>query len=165
MSAELLFALDELEKEKGIDKEIIIAAIEEALNASYSKSETEINTRVEFNRETGEIKVFAQKEVVEVVENDSCELSLAEARTIDPEFELGEIAEFEIMNAIVISVITAVIIKAIKRGFSNFILSSTTFGEFQQPFSTRVVGGTLRKSYRPIVIIESPRCVYSIFPT
>ncbi len=96
MSAELLFALDELEKEKGIDKEIIIAAIEEALNASYSKSETEINTRVEFNRETGEIKVFAQKEVVEVVENDSCELSLAEARTIDPEFELGEIAEFEI---------------------------------------------------------------------
>ncbi len=96
MSAELLFALDELEKEKGIDKEIIIAAIEEALNASYGKSETENNTRVEFNRETGEIKVFAQKEVVEVVENDSCELSLAEARTIDPEFELGEIAEFEI---------------------------------------------------------------------
>lgn len=96
MSAELLFALDELEKEKGIDKEIIIAAIEEALNASYGKTETENNTRVEFNRETGEIKVFAQKEVVEVVENDSCELSLAEARTIDPEFELGEIAEFEI---------------------------------------------------------------------
>ena len=96
MSAELLFALDELEKEKGVDKEIIIAAIEEALNASYSKSETECNTRVEFNRETGEIKVFAQKEVVEVVEDDSRELSLAEARTIDPEFELGEIAEFEI---------------------------------------------------------------------
>ncbi len=97
MSAELLFALDELEKEKGIDKEVIIAAIEEALNASYGKSETETsNTRVEFNRETGEIKVFAQKEVVEVVENDSCELSLVEARAIDPEFELGEIAEFEI---------------------------------------------------------------------
>ena len=97
MSAELLFALDELEKEKGIDKEIIIAAIEEALNASYSKSETETgNTRVEFNRETGEIKVFAQKEVVEHVTDDSCELSLEEARTIDPEFELGEIAEFEI---------------------------------------------------------------------
>ncbi len=97
MSAELLFALDELEKEKGIDKEIIIAAIEEALNASYSKSETETgNTRVEFNRETGEIKVFAQKEVVEQVTDDSCELSLEEARSIDPEFELGEIAEFEI---------------------------------------------------------------------
>ena len=97
MSAELLFALDELEKEKGIDKEVIIAAIEEALNASYNKTESETsNTRVEFNRETGEIKVFAQKEVVEVVVDDSRELSLEEARTIDPEFELGEIAEFEI---------------------------------------------------------------------
>lgn len=96
MSAELLFALDELEKEKGIDKEVIISAIEEALNASYSKSETEINTRVEFNRETGEIKVFARKEVVETVTNDSCEFSLEEARKIDPEFNLGEIAEIEI---------------------------------------------------------------------
>ena len=96
MSAELLFALDELEKEKGIDKEIIISAIEEALNASYGKSETECNTRVEFNRDNGEIKVYAQKEVVEFVENDTAELSLAEAREIDPEFEIGDFAEFEI---------------------------------------------------------------------
>ena len=94
MSAELLYALDELEKDKGIDKEIIIAAIEEALNASYGKSETEGNTRVEFNRDTGDIKVYAQKEVVEAVENDTTELSLEEARKIDPEF--GDIAEFEI---------------------------------------------------------------------
>lgn len=96
MSAELLFALDELEKDKGIDKEIIIAAIEEALNASYGKSETDGNTRVEFNRDTGDIKVYAQKEVVEAVENDTTELSLEEARKIDPEFEIGDIAEFEI---------------------------------------------------------------------
>ena len=96
MSAELLYALDELEKDKGIDKEIIIAAIEEALNASYGKSETEGNTRVEFNRDTGDIKVYAQKEVVEAVENDTTELSLEEARKIDPEFEIGDIAEFEI---------------------------------------------------------------------
>ncbi|MFR1518772.1 MAG: transcription termination factor NusA [Clostridia bacterium] len=96
MSAELLYALDELEKDKGIDKEIIIAAIEEALNASYGKSETEGNTRVEFNKDTGDIKVYAQKEVVEAVENDTTELSLEEARKIDPEFEVGDIAEFEI---------------------------------------------------------------------
>ena len=96
MSAELLFALEELEKEKGIDKELIISAIEEALNASYGKTEGENNTRVEFNRETGDIKVYAQKEVVEYVINDSAELSLEEARTIDPEFEIGDFAEFEI---------------------------------------------------------------------
>ena len=61
----------------------LISAIEEALNASYGKSETECNTRVEFNRENGEIKVYAQKEVVEFVENDTAELSLAEAREIE----------------------------------------------------------------------------------
>lgn len=96
MSAELLYALNELEKDKGIDKEVIIAAIEEALNASYGKSETENNTRVEFNRDNGDIKIYAQKEVVENVENDSTELSLEEARKIDPEFEIGDLAEFEI---------------------------------------------------------------------
>lgn len=96
MSAELLYALNELEKDKGIDKEVIISAIEEALNTSYGKSETENNTRVEFNRESGDIKIYAQKEVVENVENNSAELSLEEARKIDPEFEIGDIAEFEI---------------------------------------------------------------------
>ena len=96
MSAELLYALDELEKDKGIDKEIIIAAIEEALNASYGKSEKEGNKRVEFKSATGDIKLYEQKEVVEAVENDTTELSLEEARKIDPEFEIGDIAEFEI---------------------------------------------------------------------
>ena len=96
MSAELLFALNELEKEKGIDKEVIIQAIEEALNTSYGHEEDDTNTRVEFNRETGDIKVFAQKEVVETVWNDATELSIAEAREIDPEFEIGDLAEFEI---------------------------------------------------------------------
>lgn len=63
-------------KEKGIDKEVIIQAIEEALNTSYGHEEDDTNTRVEFNRETGDIKVFAQKEVVETVWNDATELSI-----------------------------------------------------------------------------------------
>lgn len=96
MSMELLLALDELEKEKGIDKEVIISAIEEALNTSYAKSETEINSRVDFDRTTGEIRVLAQKEVVDDVTDDSTQLSLEEAREIDPEFAIGDIAEFEI---------------------------------------------------------------------
>lgn len=97
MSAELLSALDQLEKEKGISKEVIISAIEEALNASYSKNaESTADTRVEYNRENGQIKVYARKTVVEEVTDENCQLSLAEARTIDPEFELDDVAEFEI---------------------------------------------------------------------
>ncbi len=97
MSAELLNALDQLEKEKGISKEVIICAIEEALNASYGKNlETPADTRVEYNRENGQIKLYARKTVVEEVTDENRQLSLAEARTIDPEFELDDIAEFEI---------------------------------------------------------------------
>lgn len=100
MSAELLFALNELEKDKGINKEVIIKAIEEALNTSFNKtSDTGVlrtNTRVEFNRETGEIKSFERKTVVEKVTNPMYELSLEEARKLDPEFEIDDVAEFEV---------------------------------------------------------------------
>ena len=97
MSAELLNALDQLEKEKGISKESIICAIEEALNVSYGKNlDTPADTRVEYNRENGQIKLYARKTVVEEVTDENCQLSLAEARSIDPEFELDDVAEFEI---------------------------------------------------------------------
>ncbi len=101
MSAELLFALNELEKERGIEKEVIIKAIEEALNSSYNKiseasSTKTANTRVEFNRNTGEIKCFERKTVVENVTNSAMEISLEEARKLDPEFDIDDIAEFEI---------------------------------------------------------------------
>ena len=97
MSAELLSALDQLEKEKGISKESIICAIEEALNASYGKNlESPADTRVEYNRENGQIKLYARKTVVEEVTDENCQLSLEEARRIDPEFELDDVAELEI---------------------------------------------------------------------
>ena len=105
MSSELLNALDMLEKEKGIDKEVFISAIEEALITAYgtgpegTKNQKEAdnsNKRVEFDRETGELKLFARKTVVEEVTDPSSELSLEEAREIDPEFELDDVAEFEI---------------------------------------------------------------------
>ena len=97
MSAELLSALDQLEKEKGISKESIICAIEEALNASYGKNlDSPADTRVEYNRENGQIKLYARKTVVEEVTDENCQLSLEEARNIDPEFELDDVAEFEI---------------------------------------------------------------------
>jgi len=97
MSAELLFALTELQKDKGIDKEVIIKAIEEALNATYSNNgEYSENTSVEFDRETGKISVYARKTVVETVTDDTCQLSLEEAQKMDPNAELDDIAEFEV---------------------------------------------------------------------
>ena len=94
--SELYDALTALAKEKGIKEEVIIEAIEEALSTAYGKSETGMNTRVEFNN--GDIRIFAEKTVVENVTDPKTEFSLEEARKIDPEFAVGDIAEEDVTH-------------------------------------------------------------------
>ena len=94
--SELYDAVVALAKEKGIKKEIIIQAIEEALNTAYGRESTGMDTRVEFNE--GDIRVYAQKVVVEHVTDPKTEFSLEEARKIDPEFIVGDIAEEDVTH-------------------------------------------------------------------
>ena len=68
MNAEFLDALNILAAEKGIDKEILFEAIEDALVSGYKRNfGTSQNIKVDLNRESGNVKVFAEKEVVEEV--------------------------------------------------------------------------------------------------
>ncbi len=92
--SELYDALLALEKEKGINKDVIIDVILEALTTAFDKKDTGMDTRVEFV--DGEIHVYAQKEVVETVTDPKTEFSLSEARKIDPEFIVGDIAEEDV---------------------------------------------------------------------
>jgi transcription termination/antitermination protein NusA len=97
MSTELLDALTLLEKEKGISKEVIIEAIEAALISAYKRNFHQAqNVRVDFNRDTGSIRVFSRKNVVEEVEDDRQEISVAEAQAINPGYELDDIVEEEV---------------------------------------------------------------------
>ncbi|MDR0288366.1 MAG: transcription termination factor NusA [Clostridiales bacterium] len=97
MSSELIEALKEIEKERGIDREVIISAIEEALSSSYKKDvDSKSETRVEFNRDNGNVKIFARKTVVESVKDESSEISLESARRVSGVFEIGDIVEVEI---------------------------------------------------------------------
>lgn len=98
MASELLLALEQLEKERGIDKEIIIAAIEEGIEKSYAGDIKNENVKVVVNRDDGSIEIFERKVVVEEVTDPKKEISLEEAREIDPEFEVGEEAEFDITS-------------------------------------------------------------------
>ncbi|MBR1735465.1 MAG: S1 RNA-binding domain-containing protein, partial [Firmicutes bacterium] len=96
-SKELLEALKMLEEEKGIDAEIVFSAIENALISACKKNfGTSQNIKVVINRETGDIKVYAQKEVMEEVYDAFLEISLEEAREIDPSYENGDIVDIEI---------------------------------------------------------------------
>jgi len=97
MSTEFLSALAELEKEKGIDKSVLIDAIENALVSAYKKNYgTSQEVRVKVDEMTGAYRVFAKKTVVEAVKDENEEISLAEARKINIAYEPGDIIEMEV---------------------------------------------------------------------
>jgi len=97
MSKELIEALAEIEREKGISKDVLIEAIEAALISSYKRNfNTAQNVRVDINRTTGQIKVFARKTVVEEVFDPRLEISLEAARSINPLYNLDDIVEIEV---------------------------------------------------------------------
>jgi N utilization substance protein A len=90
-------ALNEIEREKGISKDILIEAIEAALISSYKRNfNTAQNVRVDINRTTGVIRVYARKNVVEDVLDPRMEISLYAAREINPNFQMDDIAEIEV---------------------------------------------------------------------
>lgn len=96
MNLELIQALHDLEKEKGIEFDVLVEAIEAALISAYKKNfGTLQNVRVAFNKETGEIKVFSRKTIVENVSDPRMEISLEEARKLDPRYELDDVVETE----------------------------------------------------------------------
>ncbi|MBM4236001.1 MAG: transcription termination/antitermination protein NusA [Firmicutes bacterium] len=97
MNKELFAALDSLEKEKGISKEILFEALEVALISAYKRNfQSAPAVRVSIDRDTGEIKVFSQLRVVENVESEQQEVSLYEARVYDPRCQIEDIVEMEV---------------------------------------------------------------------
>ena len=97
MNTELLEALTILEKEKEISKEVMLDAIENSLiNACKNHFGKADNIKVIMNRETCEYALYAEKTVVEEVEDDVMEISLAEAKMKDSKFELGDIVQIPI---------------------------------------------------------------------
>lgn len=97
MNADFISAIQELGKEKGIEPELLYQAVEDALVAAYKKnSNTNQNVRVDMNKETGEIHVYAQRTVVEGVPVDETEMTVQEAQAIDPRYLPGDIVETEV---------------------------------------------------------------------
>lgn len=99
MNNELLEALNVLEKEKDISKETMLEAIENSLLTAcknhFGKAD---NIKVIINHETCDYKVFAEKTVVETVEDDVTEISLANAKMIDSKYELDDIVNIEVKS-------------------------------------------------------------------
>ena len=95
--SELIDALNQLQKEKNIEKEVIMQAIEDSLvaacNRDFGKNAI---VKVNMDRETGAISVFVEKTVVEEVEDSATEISLEDAKMRDIHYELGDVVNIEV---------------------------------------------------------------------
>src|SRR5437016_6567604 len=93
MASELYNTIDALSKEKGIDPQIVVSAVEDAIVVATRKYyKTQENLRAELDKETGKIRAFAVKTIVEnpeQVEDPVLQVTLDDARKIDPSVELG----------------------------------------------------------------------------
>lgn len=97
MSKELLDALDVLEKEKGVKREIVIDALEAALSSAYKRNYGQAqNVAVDFDEKKGNVHVYAVKTVVDEVADPQLEVSLKDALDINKAYELGDTIKFEV---------------------------------------------------------------------
>jgi N utilization substance protein A len=154
MNAELIEAIRLLEKERGIDAEILFEAIEESLVSAYKRefeAKTTDNIRAEVDRETGEMRVYLTKTVVEEVDDPNAEMSLEEARALSEDFDLGDMMEYQLSPQDFgrLAAQTA-------KNVINQKLSSAERERIQNEFSNRVgeisAGVVQRKDRREVIV-------------
>lgn len=153
MNAELIYALDQLEKERGIKKDIVIEAIEIALVSAYKRNfSNSQNVRVSIDRLTGEIGVFAVKNVVQEVTNPQEEISIEDAQKENPNLGEGDIFEIEVtpdkFGRIAAQTAKQVVLQRIKEAERDMIY---------EEFSARVgdiVTGIVQRTERNNVMID-----------
>lgn len=97
MSKDLFNAINFLSEEKGIDKDVLIEALEAALISAYKKNfKSATNVRVDLNEETGTMKVYSRKDIVEEIEDTNQQITLDEALEISPNYNIGDVLEIEV---------------------------------------------------------------------
>lgn len=154
MNLELIGALSELEKERGISKDILLEAIEVAIVSAYKRNygaNSAMSVRVELNEETGEIQVFSRKVVVEEPEDAATEIGLAEAQELDPNFEVGDIVEQEVtprnFGRIAAQTAKQVVIQRIREAERNIV-----YNEYADREGDVVTGIIQRAEHRNIIV-------------
>jgi len=164
VNLELSNALKDIEKEKGISSEVLLEAIEHALYTAYRKNfGTAQNSRIEIDKETGEIKVYSRKTVVANVTDSNTEISLEEAVQVDPEAKEGEVIEIEVtpsdFGRIAAQAAKQVVVQQIREAERGLIY---------EEFSSRegdIVTGTIRRQEAKNIYIDLGRAEAVLLPS
>jgi N utilization substance protein A len=89
--SEIKRVVEQVSRDKGIDRQVLVKALEEALkSAARKKYGPKIDIEVQYSEETGDLEVFQFKEVAEVIEDPMLQISLVEGRLLDPDCEVGD---------------------------------------------------------------------------
>ena len=150
---ELILALEELEKEKGIKKEYLLEAIETALVTTYKRNFDSLeNVRVEMDHQTGATHVYAIKEVMEKANDEDTEISLKEAQKINPDLKEGDTVETEIVprdfGRIAAQTAKQVIIQKLRE-----VEREIVYNEFNER-KGEIVSGLIQKADHNIVVMD-----------
>ena len=147
---ELITALEELEKERGIEKEYLLKSIEDALVIAYKKNfDSAENVKVVMEGKTGEIHVYSQKEVVETVENNLLQISQDMAKQYEKNAQIGDVINIEIVpkdfGRIAAQTAKQVIMQKIREVERNMIYSeyNDRKGEIVSGIVQKADGGTV----------------------
>lgn len=98
MNSEFIEAINTLATEREIQKDVLIEAIEVALVSAYRKNYGNMqNVHVNVDKETGDVNVYMHRDVVAEVQDAAYEISLEEAKEIDPAYEIGDSVEYQVM--------------------------------------------------------------------
>jgi N utilization substance protein A len=153
MNGELLAVLDYLQREKGIDREVLMEAVEQALLQASKKSVGPArDLRIEIDRKTGQIRALAKLLVVEHVANKHDEIALGDARRHNPNVQLGETVEVEVtpqnFGRIAAQTAKQAMLQRIRQVEKNMV-----FEEFKGRAGD-IVNGTVRRFERSDVIVD-----------
>ena len=153
---ELILALEELEKEKGIKKEYLLESIETALVTAYKRNFDALeNVRVEMDNKTGATHVYSIKEVMKKANDEATEISEKDAQKINPDLKEGDTIEIEIVprdfGRIAAQTAKQVIIQKLRELEREII-----FNEFNDR-KGEIVSGLIQKADHNIVVMELGR--------
>jgi N utilization substance protein A len=147
---ELVIAMEELEKERGIEKTYLLQSIEDALVIAYKKNfDSAENVKVVMEGTTGQIHVYSQKEVVEEVEDDYLQISEADAKKYEKKAVVGDIINIEIVpkdfGRIAAQTAKQVIMQKIREVERNMVFSeyNDRKGEIVSGIIQKADGGTV----------------------
>ena len=150
---ELILALEDLEKEKGIKKEYLLESIETALVTAYKRNfDAQENVKIKTDEQTGATHVYSVKEVTDNPENQVTQISLKDAKKVNKTIKIGDSVEIEIVpknfGRIAAQTAKQVIVQKIREAEREII-----FSEYNDK-KGEIVSGPIQKAERGIVIMD-----------